>query len=109
MKKFKVTDKAMRPASKLRACFYCNQPIGSFHEADCVLISKKATVRFSIEYDISVPAYWTKEDLEEHRNWGSWCMGNALSEITRQHGECLCGKGRIDCLSIHDEIFCEES
>lgn len=92
-KEYIVTEKAKRPASPVDECFYCHQPVGGYHDSECVLIQRKVTVRMTIEYDVSVPAKWGKEDIEFHRNESSWCSTNAigeLEEITKDG--CLCDK-----------------
>jgi hypothetical protein len=111
---FTVTSRAMRPACNEHRCFYCRVPIGADHKSDCVLISRRVVVRLesegfdvSHEYEIVVPAAWTAEDIEFHRNDSSWCADNALDELPsdvvaklgRTHDEddedatrdCLCG------------------
>jgi hypothetical protein len=93
MKKFKVTKKAMRPASSQEACFYCQQLIGEFHKEDCVLISKKALIRVIVEYEVEIPAHWGKKETEFHRNDGTSCADNTideLQELATKEG-CLCG------------------
>lgn len=90
--KYLVTEKAMRPASDERQCFYCQQAVGLFHKPDCVLISKVVTISMHVEYPIVVPADWKAENVEFHRNEGSWCSDNAIGELERfseAHG-CLC-------------------
>lgn len=66
--RFIVTEKAMRPASLLRQCFYCQQPIGSAHGPECVLVKKKVRVKAIIEFDESFPAHWSKRDMEFYMN-----------------------------------------
>lgn len=85
-----VTDKAQRPVDpNSGTCFYCNQYIGEPHLDECVLIQKKVRVRATIEYDIEVPNYWQAEELEFHRNEGSWCSDNMIRELEDLPG-CLC-------------------
>lgn len=57
-----VTEKAMRPASSERRCYYCRQPIGDTHTTDCVLYRKKVTITINIEVD--VPCIWDADDIE---------------------------------------------
>ncbi len=97
---FTVTEKAMRPASDKRECFYCNVPIGGVHKTDCVLRHKKVLVRMTVEYEIEVPAFWEKKDVEFHRNEGSWCSNNALPELEKLADEknCLCHCMNYECI-----------
>lgn len=89
---FIVTEKAMRPASPLRRCFYCLQDVGAEHKAECVLIKRKAKVRVTIEYEVSEPASWDGRMIEFHRNESSWCAGNLIDELDRlnEQNGCLC-------------------
>jgi hypothetical protein len=66
--------------------------VGEFHLDDCVLIEKKIKVRCTIEYEISVPYCWDKQRIEFHRNEGSWCSDNLISELTQlsETEGCLC-------------------
>lgn len=92
--KFKVTENAMRPASDEKICFYCHEPVGGEHKDGCVLVRKKVMVRLRVEYELSIPAIWGKEEFEFNRNEGTWCATNAIEElqnIIRIEGRCLCG------------------
>ena len=90
---FKVTEKAMRPASPNRECFYCKQPVGGEHKADCVLVQKTVLVQASIEYEVTVPASWNEEDILFHRNESSWCQSNIIRELEELDDRgCLCEK-----------------
>jgi hypothetical protein len=93
MEEYIVTEKAKRPASSVDKCFYCHRPVGGYHASSCVLIRRKVTVRMTIEYDVSVPARWGKEDIEFHRNDSSWCASNAMGELEKiDEDGCLCDK-----------------
>lgn len=70
-------------------CTYCQQPIGSQHKVDCVAWRKRVMVRATIEYPVTVPNCWDKEDIEFNRNEGSWCAGNLTDELEKGP-ECLC-------------------
>lgn len=110
MSGFKVTEAAMRPADTVRRCFYCRVPVGSDHDlSQCVLVKRRVVVRMEIEsmglsheYEIEVPAGWSADDIEFHRNYSSWCASNALEELPDEildrmdgadddGGPCLCG------------------
>ena len=89
---FKVTKKAMRPASIREECFCCQQAIGESHKPDCVLIRKTVKVRAVVEYEINVPNGWDANQIEFHRNEGTWCCNNMIDELkafSDLHG-CLC-------------------
>lgn len=105
MSPFTVTEKAMRPASAERRCFYCHQDVGATHNDDCVLINRKVRVRLTIEYDIEVPAFWDPGTIEHHRNASSWCANNALSELDAAFPNgCMCGSAEFAFLRETDGI-----
>lgn len=109
--KFVVTESAMRPASKDRQCFYCQQPIGAHHKDDCVLVKKTVRVRMVVEYDIEVPAFWDSDLVESHRNEGSWCADNAIEELQKiqEIDGCLCHRTHFEHVSDAGGIYLEES
>lgn len=100
MSGFIVTEKAMRPASKERRCFYCHQEISAEHADDCALINRKVRVKMTAEYEIEVPAHWDKEMIEFQRNDSSWCVSNAINELEelfgRDDGPCMCDIARFE-------------
>lgn len=81
-------------------CFYCSEPVGGWHKADCVRFTKKVMVRAIIEYEIEVPDFWQKENIEFHRNEGSWCTDNMLDELEAlsESEGCLCHCVRFEAL-----------
>lgn len=112
MTEFLVTERAMRPASVARECFYCKRKIGETHKDDCVLVHKKVVIQVTIEYAIEVPANWTKEQVEFYRNEGSWCTDNMLAELDelRTAGGCLCSQDlKFKCVSMSDDAYIKES
>lgn len=110
MKEFEVTGKAMRPASPKRQCFYCGQPIGGIHNGDCVLIEKKVRVRMIVEYEISVPADWSKNQIEFHRNESRWCADNAISELENlaEKNGCICDFTTFEYIDDSGEEYLDE-
>lgn len=81
-----------RPLGKADECFYCSQPMGSLHLATCPIPSKKVKVRAIVEYEIDVPIYWDKTNIEFQRNESTWCAGNMIQELEELEKEigCLC-------------------
>jgi hypothetical protein len=111
-KTFIVTEAAKRPAlPNAASCFYCQQPIGDSHKSDCVLVKRKVTVRMVVEYEIEVPAHWDKEQIEFHRNRGSWCSDNAMDELEQlqEADGCLCARMRFALVRDAGEPFLVES
>ena len=94
--KFLVRECDMRPATPARECFYCKQDIGQPHLPKCVLIKKKVRMRAIIEYEVDMPNDWDKDQIEFHRNDGSWCADNFVEELIRirdeneSEGCCMC-------------------
>jgi hypothetical protein len=90
-------------------CFYCDEKTGTPHKDDCVCVCRKVRVRLTIEYEIDAPAAWDKAQVEFHRNHGSWCANNALSELdeyaAREDVGCLCGSAHTEVLSFSAERF----
>lgn len=94
-----VTADCARPDGKPGECFYCNMAVGAEHKADCSAYRKTVTIRAIIEYPIEVPHSWTKDDIEFHRNEGTWCSDNMLDELKEIIDEghaCLCGISRFE-------------
>lgn len=87
-----VTPDCERPNRMDGTCFYCYEPIGGLHKDDCVCFTKKVKVRAIIEYEIEVPNFWGKGNIEFHRNEGSWCSSNIIEELEAlDKKDCLCG------------------
>jgi len=105
-----VTKKSMRPASKLRRCFYCKEDVGQQHKEDCVCIVKKARVKLTIEYDIEIPEHWNKEILEYFRNDGTWCANNLIDELAEltEGDNCLCLLAKYEYLRHVSEPYLNE-
>jgi len=109
---FTVTEAAMRPASSERSCFYCHRPIGESHADDCVLVIKRVVVRAVIEYEVSVPASWDAEQIEFHRNDGSWCANNMIGELEAlsERDGCVCSAVGFEWLrDAPDSVTLEET
>jgi hypothetical protein len=100
----------MRPVSPARVCFYCQQPVGESHRADCILIVKKVRVRMTCEYDIIVPGDWDADMVEFHRNESSWCSSNAIKELQdlNDTGPCLCSVVEFEYLHESSRLFLKE-
>lgn len=107
---FLVTEKTQCPAGKIGHCCYCQQEIGTPHKDDCVCIKKKVRVRLTIEYEVEVPSFWDKENIEFHRNGSSWCASNLLEELEKIEKEqgCLCPVAEFEYLSDGEGPFLKE-
>lgn len=87
-----VEEHGIRPAGYPNHCLYCQEPRGGEHDPECVIRERTVVVRLTIEYVIDVPEAWTPEQIEFHRNEGSWCSDNVYSELgaLSEHAQCLC-------------------
>jgi hypothetical protein len=110
MSNFVVTEKAMRPASDKRQCFYCYQPIGAMHQDDCVLVKKNVIINFSINLEVDVPAHWDADQIEFHRNQSSSCASNVLDELVEleKKSGCLCGLAEFSFVTETSKPYLHE-
>lgn len=76
-----LDDDGIRPAGPQDACLYCQQKVGQPHGAKCITIKKRVKVRYIFELVLEEPHSWGKEQVEFHRNDGTWCANNAIQEI----------------------------
>lgn len=94
-------DNGIRPAGPQDQCLYCHQKVGKPHEKDCVILERKVKVRYSYEVEIEVPWYWDIDQIEFHRNEGSWCADNSLQELENMtEKDCLCRVFNCEVLEI---------
>lgn len=106
---FIVTEKAMRPASTQRRCFYCQQPIGETHKDDCVLIRKHVMVKITITHDVVVAAEMTKDDIEFYFNESGYCVSNLLDKLVESDKQgCLCGVTDVEHVGQDSPAFLDE-
>lgn len=92
-----VKEEDERPNGKGSGkCFYCTALIGEYHDGKCPLWKKQMLVRMTLEYPVEVPNYWTKEDLEFHRNEGTWCGDNAIQELKNLPEETVCANAKFE-------------
>jgi hypothetical protein len=86
-----------RPARPDGTCFYCSAPIGTEHKLGCVIRQKTVVIEMRITLCIDVPEDWTADNIEFHRNMGSWCTSNAIHEIehAEEYRNCLCDDTRF--------------
>jgi len=113
MEKFIVSKQAMRPASDEEECFYCNIAIGGHHKDTCVLVSKKVKVKLTVEYEVEVPSFWNKDNIEFHRNESSWCADNAMDELIEvfdidNEESCMCGHLNFEYVGGDTEPYLDE-
>ncbi len=94
-----VTDADVPPAGRPGECFWCKEKLGVPHGPECVTVTRKGVVRLTAEYVVDVPAHWTKEGIEFHRNESSWCSSNGIRELDAAFGDesgtCPCGSDAI--------------
>ena len=59
-------DDGIRPAGLPDECFYCKQKIGNPHLEDCVAVTKKVRLRFSVEGEVDLPYGWSEEEITNY-------------------------------------------
>jgi len=94
-------------------CTWCFAPIGSEHEPTCAVPQRTVVVRVSVEMVISVPDSWTADQIEFHRNEGSWCCDNWRDELNglmdRLESASLCSCGLISTAFVRDATADDEA
>lgn len=88
-----VSEFSTRPAGPDSECFYCGRKLGEQHKETCVLRERTVVIEARVIYTISVPEFWTPEDIENHRNSNRWCSNNMVQELQELADvrDCLCG------------------
>lgn len=90
-----VEEFGIRPTGSPNHCFYCGVERGGEHHPTCVIRERTVVVHMTVEYVITVPEFWTAEDIERHRNDGRWCVLNGLAELEDLHArtdDCFCDR-----------------
>ena len=89
---WEVKTYGIRPAGKQDECHYCGAAKTEQHKPDCVIGSRTVVVKMEIDLVVAVPESWTPEEIEFHRNDGSWCSSNVLGELKRlaKAKDCIC-------------------
>lgn len=94
-------DNGIRPAGKPDECFYCHQKLGQRHKRDCVVPQQTVKVRLVLVFERSVPACWTKDDIDFDMNESSSCKDNLLDEIKeyiKKFRGCACPIGSAEVI-----------
>lgn len=72
--------------------------------------TRTVRIRATVEYDLEVPASMSDEDIEFHRNEGTYCSDSLLDELQNQVGTegisydkegyrpCMCGLTHFEVL-----------
>ncbi len=92
------------PVGKHDECLYCKAKIGQQHAAECVCRTRTVVVRTSIEWVIEVPESWDAEMIELHRNEGSRCVSNDISDIVDMDRRLL-AEDRCACHLVRTEYL----
>lgn len=85
----KKKDNGRRPAAPDKPCFYCSTTVEGEHLHGCVIPHRTVVVRMVTEYVVDVPKDWDKQQIEFHRNDGSWCIHNDIKKMA-ESDECWC-------------------
>lgn len=101
-----IIDDGVRPAGDPNKCFYCGSPKGQAHTTECVCLQRSVVVTLTLDYVVSVPRYWTKDDVEFHRNESSWCTNNFIGELgaIEDTGHCLCQQAKFTFVREATEV-----
>lgn len=105
-------DDGIRPAARPDECFYCQQKVGQPHKAECVIVTRKVKVCFTVDLELDEPFSW--DAIEFRYNDGSWCADSLidmLAEATKVvrddsgvgRGPCLCNVVPAEVLGIVDD------
>lgn len=60
-----VEEYGIRPAGPPDHCFYCGEPLGHTHDEECVIRSRTVVVKVSAEVVITVPEFFTREQVDK--------------------------------------------
>ncbi len=92
-------DHGPRPAGPPDQCFYCQQPLGAEHGAECVLRQKTVRLTLHIPVVVAVPEYWETDDIEFYYGQSSHCLSSFVGKLARweerHKNRCLCGTLRV--------------
>ena len=92
MKIVTADDDGIRPAGSSVHCYYCNAAVGDPHGPECVTVTHKVRVAFTVELELHAPVSCSVDEIEFKYNESSWCASNLiglLEEATKD--DCLCG------------------
>lgn len=82
-------DSGIEPDADQSQCTHCSSAIGTPHATDCTAVRKTVLVKYYFEIEVSVPHFWTAEQIEDSDNFG--CANDALEELQEETGvDCLC-------------------
>lgn len=89
-------DDGIRPAGKPDECFYCSGKVGKEHARDCVCVTKRVKVRFTVDLELDAPHSWTADKVNFRYQGSSWCGSNLAAMVTAERdqrdadGSCMC-------------------
>lgn len=97
---WEVKDYGIRAAGNPDECFYCRTKKGGTHKDDCVIRSRTIVMKMEVEMVLTVPEYWDEDMCNFHKNEGSWCATNIISELERMDDKmgCLCSAAEFTYL-----------
>jgi hypothetical protein len=96
-----TNDDGIRPAGEPDQCFYCQERVGSEHKRDCVIVTKKVRVRFTVELDVDIPHCWDRGLVEFQYNDSKWCARN-LADLIDENG-CICDTTNCEFIRVVDD------
>lgn len=98
-------DEGLRPDWSPDQCIYCKARVGERHDFKCVTVERPVVVEITTQLTIMVPISWDKEQIEFHRNEGTWCADNMQHDLKHhiEHQErCLCSVTKYKYIGEQD-------
>lgn len=92
-----TSENGPRPAGRPDQCYYCGQPVGLEHKADCACRVKVVMIEVTMRIPRVVPASWDAGLVDFHLNDSSWCADNIGDDLTQylaaknDDAPCMCG------------------
>jgi hypothetical protein len=71
-----VGEFAVRAGGDPDKCAYCQQPVGTQHQAGCNLRHRTIVVKVAVHLVVSVPEDWDADQIEHHFNESFSCKDN---------------------------------
>lgn len=88
-----VSERDERPAGQPGECFYCQQPLGKPHAANCGTRQRTVVVRTVIDYVTTVDEDAAPDYIDFERNHSDICADVIMEElirVMRRSGVCMC-------------------
>jgi hypothetical protein len=64
-------------------CFYCKRPVPD-HKDDCVCSRRTIVVELKSKMVVTVPQYWTRENIDFFFDGSSHCLANEIQQLAEE-------------------------